>query len=212
MSDITSDITVNFTKDNGNIVLESIIQDNEPTFYTSNKPLLTVDEDGKMNKVEGVDLNEIISSVAETPAKSEEIVTEEPVTEIVEPVTEEIVTEEPAVTPETEVSTNPFDEEIAKEERQKKEEELNKAFEQAEEEKKKKEQLINEPVKKEIKKPISLIDEMKNSKMFRDRQNIQGGKKNRTKKSIKAGKKKSRKVRFIMTKKRRQNKKNRTRR
>jgi hypothetical protein len=39
-----------------------------------------------------------------------------------------------------------------------------------------------------------------------------GGKKNRTKKRTKAGKKKSKKVRFVMTKKGRKNKKNRTRR
>ena len=60
---------------------------------------------------------------------------------------------------------------------------------------------------------MSLIDELKNNKLFKQRQqDIQGGKKNRTKKSIKAGKKKSKKVRFVMTKKGRKNKKNRTRR
>ena len=42
--------------------------------------------------------------------------------------------------------------------------------------------------------------------------NIQGGKKNRTKKATKAGKKKTKRVRFVITKKGRKNKKNRTRR
>ena len=41
---------------------------------------------------------------------------------------------------------------------------------------------------------------------------IKGGKKNRTKKATKAGKKKTKRVRFVMTKKGRKNKKNRTRR
>jgi len=65
-------ISVNFKKENGNILLESIDDNGEKTPYTSEKPLLTVNDDGSYSKVENADLNEIIiSSVVEEPVTTD---------------------------------------------------------------------------------------------------------------------------------------------
>ena len=65
-------ISVNFKKENGNIVLESIDDNGEKTPYTSENPLLTVNDDGSYSKVENADLNEIISStVVEEPVTTD---------------------------------------------------------------------------------------------------------------------------------------------
>ena len=60
-----NDIVIKFKKDNGNIFLESIEDNGETTPYTSEKPLLTVNENGSYSKVENPDLNDIITSSVE---------------------------------------------------------------------------------------------------------------------------------------------------
>ena len=60
-----NDIVIKFKKDNGNIFLESIEDNGETTPYTSEKPLLTVNQNGSYSKVENPDLNDIITSSVE---------------------------------------------------------------------------------------------------------------------------------------------------
>jgi len=208
-------INVMFEKNNDKITLYSINED----VYASNEALITIDDNGIYNKIDNVDLNEIISSKFTSPDKVEQTNQDYGFDENLE----QLNADEENERKQAELD-QAFKQGEEEDENERKQAELDQAFkqaeeedekkrQQAEEEKKKKEQPINEPEKKEIKKPISLIDELKNNKLFKQRQEvIQGGKKNRTKKSIKAGKKKSKKVRFVMTKKGRKNKKNRTRR
>jgi hypothetical protein len=68
-----NDIVIKFKKDNGNIFLESIEDNGEKTPYTSEKPLLTVNENGTYSKVENPDLNDIISSSVQEPINEQEV-------------------------------------------------------------------------------------------------------------------------------------------
>jgi len=228
ISDEEEHITVKFKKYNKMITLESIDDDEG----YDNIPLIKIDDEGNYIK-QPVNLSEVLTINHENPTANDidnrtnpfEYGTAVQVSNQQEEDAEEDDTEEERLEDAARIKAEEDAARIKAEEaidlqfieqkeRQPKQSELYQAFEQAaEEEQKKKEQLINEPEKKEIKKPMSLIDELKNNKLFKQRQqDIQGGKKNRTKKSIKAGKKKSKKVRFVMTKKGRKNKKNRTRR
>lgn len=267
-----SDITVNFTKENGNIVLESIIQDNEQTFYASNTPLLTVDEDGKMNKVEGVDLNKILNEITKSPRidnddnqiyfqnddnnfenifdfqnddnnqiyfQNDENVNKIKKEEAIKVVLEAKILsndskKEAEDALDTVQNTNLVKSEKAKQTAEEAIAKANNAIELANnaetaiktantdiEIKNAEDQAIDaqETAREAIKLATQVqaeaeakAEQNSQSEINKVEKKIDGGKKNKTKKSIKAGKKKSRKVRFIMTKKSRQNKKNRTRR
>ena len=213
MEEENNQISVNFVKENENIYLSSIDENGNTTDYAHEAPLLKISQEGKYSKVEGVDLNNILTKTMEE-ARVNNDNNEIDFLNINNEEENKLQDKLEAEKRQQEELDRAFEQLQAEEdEKKRKQEELDQAFKQAEEEDEKKRKQNNEPEKKEIKKSMSLIDKLKNNKLFKQRQEgIQGGKKNRTKKSTKAGKKKTKRVRFVMTKKGRKNKKNRTRR
>jgi len=236
-----NDIVIKFKKEEGNIFLESINDSGIEQSYDSSLPLLKIN-DGTYSKVENPDLNKIISSSVQPPVNEKEVdddfdysdvyntnevlegkpptntdvlpsTTEEaPTNEVVaeEAPTNEVVAEE-VPTNEVVAEEAPTNEVVAEEAP---------SNEVAAEEAVTTEGQSNEvvvkaqPKKNDLLKQMTLKEQLENNKLFKKIQENnklkEGGRK--TKKSKKGGNKKTKRVRFIMTRKGRKNRKNKTRR
>ena len=226
-----NDIVIKFKKEEGNIFLESINDSGIEQSYDSSLPLLKIN-DGTYSKVENPDLNKIISSSVQPPVNEKEVdddfdysdvyntnevlegkpptntdvlpsTTEEaPTNEVVaeEVPTNEVVAEE-APTNEVVAEEAPSNE-VAAEEAVTTEGQSNEVVVKA------------QPKKNDLLKQMTLKEQLENNKLFKKIQENnklkEGGRK--TKKSKKGGNKKTKRVRFIMTRKGRKNRKNKTRR